>query len=81
MNWQEIYREGDKLLNSWDKQQQKREWGKKFPFNKNKKHKCSNDPYLPYLQDFFTTIFLTQSTIMNIWVVSCHFTTESLHMF
>ena len=47
----------------------------------NMKSKCSNDSYLPYLQDFFTVIFLTHSTIMNIWVTSCNFTTEWLHKF
>ena len=47
----------------------------------NKKSKCSNDPFLPYLQDFFTVIFLTWSTITNIWVGSCNFTTQWLHNF
>ena len=31
---------------------------------------CSKDPYSPYLQDFFTAVSLTQSTIMNMWGVS-----------
>ena len=30
------------------------------------------------IQGFFTVIFLTKSTIMNIWVASCNFTTEWL---
>ena len=39
------------------------------------------NPYLSYLQDFFTVIFLTYSTLMNIWVASCNFTKEWLHKF
>ena len=34
----------------------------------NKKSKCSNHPYSPYLQDFFTVISFTYWTIKNIWV-------------
>ena len=43
------------------------------------KSKCSNDPYSPCLQNFFTVISFTYSTIMTIWVDFCNFTTEWLY--
>ena len=47
----------------------------------NKKSKCSNDLYSPYLQDISGATFLTLSTITQVWTTSCHFSTESLHNF
>ena len=35
------------------------------------KNSCSNDPYSPYLQDFFEVISLKQSTMLNIWFALC----------
>ena len=35
---------------------------------KKKKRKCLNDPYLPYLQDFLASIFLTELTTAKILV-------------
>ena len=38
----------------------------------NKKSRCSNDQYSPYLLGFFTVISLIQPTITVVWVASCN---------
>ena len=47
----------------------------------NDRAKCSNDPYLPYLQDFSTIISLSRSVIAKLYATSGHFTAEWLHRF
>ena len=48
------------------KKQQQQQTNKQT--NQNKKSKCYNDPYSLYLQDFFTVISFTKSTITG-WCV------------
>ena len=38
--------------------------------------KCSNDPYLPYLQDFFAVLSTSSFSFKKEFVTSCHITTK-----